>query len=159
MSHRPRFTRAAHDAVIEHVLGEPGHEVGGVLVGGIHDDVGETHVLGAIAALEATSERASVTFTHDAWATVHAVLERDHPGREIVGWYHSHPGFGIFLSDHDLFIHRHFFARAGQIAHVVDPHAGTEGVFGWAAGDVALLAQRPLAARRAGAVPSPRNDR
>ncbi|WP_320670532.1 Mov34/MPN/PAD-1 family protein [Patulibacter defluvii] len=155
--HRPRFTRTAHRAVIEHVFGDLDHEVGGVLVGGIHDDAGETHVLGAIAALEATSARASVTFTHDAWARVHAALDRDHPGREIVGWYHSHPGFGIFLSEHDRFIQRHFFARAGQIAHVVDPHAGHEGVFGWRDDEIALLAQRPTA--RPAAVPSPRNHR
>lgn len=140
---KPRITKAAHDAVIEHVFSSPDHEVGGVLVGRIVPADRETVVVGAIAALEATSERASVTFTHDAWSTVHATLEREFPGQGIVGWYHSHPGFGIFLSDHDTFIQANFFSNEGQIAHVVDPQAGTEGLFGWREGDVRLIAERP----------------
>jgi proteasome lid subunit RPN8/RPN11 len=139
---RPRITKTAHDAVIEHVFSSPGHEVGGVLVGRIVAADRETVVSGAIAALEATSERASVTFTHDAWSTVHATLEREFPGQAIVGWYHSHPGFGIFLSDHDTFIQTNFFSNEGQIAHVVDPQAGTEGLFGWREGEIRLIAER-----------------
>jgi len=34
--------------------------------------------------------------------------------KKIVGWYHSHPGFGIFLSEYDLFIHRNFFTAPGR---------------------------------------------
>jgi hypothetical protein len=51
--------------------------------------------------------------------------------RAIVGWYHSHPDFGIFLSDRDVFIHEHFFNSPGQIAFVVDPVRKDEGVFAW----------------------------
>ena len=51
--------------------------------------------------------------------------------RDIVGWYHSHPNFGIFLSDRDCFIQDHFFNGPGQIAYVVDPVNGVEGVFAW----------------------------
>ena len=49
--------------------------------------------------------------------------------RDIVGWYHSHPNFGIFLSDRDCFIQDHFFNGPGQIAYVVDPVNGVEGRF------------------------------
>ncbi len=38
-----------------------------------------------------------------------------------MGWYHTHPDFGIFLSDRDRFIHEHFFSGPGQVAHVIDP--------------------------------------
>jgi proteasome lid subunit RPN8/RPN11 len=105
-------------------------------------------VTGAIPALEADGQRASVTFTHDAWASIHKQLDRDFPGQQIVGWYHSHPGFGIFLSKYDRFIHDNFFSDAHQIAYVVDPHAGTEGVFWWRDGKLVLLAEGP--AGRAG---------
>jgi hypothetical protein len=48
-----------------------------------------------------------------------------------MGWYHSHPGFGVFLSDHDTFIHKNFFSSALQVAWVYDPHSDEEGCFGW----------------------------
>jgi hypothetical protein len=50
---------------------------------------------------------------------------------KIVGWYHTHPDFGIFLSDRDRFIQEHFFSSPGQIAHVIDPIRKLEGVFVW----------------------------
>lgn len=134
----PGMSRRLRAAIYDHVFDNATHEVGGVLVGTLGDGPMPA-VSGSIAALEARGERASVTFTHEAWASIHERLERDFPGRQIVGWYHSHPGFGIFLSSHDLFIHRNFFGDPNQIAYVVDPHAGTEGVFGWRDGDVVVL--------------------
>jgi hypothetical protein len=56
----------------------------------------------------------------------------------IVGWYHTHPDFGIFLSDRDRFIQEHFFSGPGQFAHVIDPIRKIEGVFAWRAGKPAL---------------------
>jgi hypothetical protein len=78
---------------------------------------------------------------------VHRTLDRDFPDEEqIVGWYHSHPGFGIFLSEHDLFIHRNFFGGPSQIAVVVDPLAGTEGVFAWRDDRIVPVIDRPTPA-------------
>jgi proteasome lid subunit RPN8/RPN11 len=136
------ITEVVKTGIYDHVYAHGNHEVGGVLVGHV-DDCGNGVVTGSIAALEAVGKRASVTFTHEAWASVHQQLDRDFPDSQIVGWYHSHPGFGIFLSEHDLFIHEHFFSDARQIAYVVDPHAGTEGVFGWNDGKIVKLEQGP----------------
>jgi proteasome lid subunit RPN8/RPN11 len=122
--------------IYDHVFSSPHAEVGGVLVGHLRPD-GSPRITSIIPALEAEGARSRVTFTHEAWSAIHATLDRDHPGEEILGWYHSHPGFGIFLSEHDLFIHRNFFGRPEQIAIVVDPHAGTEGLFVWREGEVA----------------------
>lgn len=138
----PGLSDAIKTAIYEHIFDNDDHEVGGVLVGTLGDKALPT-VTGSIAALEARGERASVTFTHDAWSTVHSTLESDFPGQQIVGWYHSHPGFGIFLSRHDLFIHENFFSDPRQVAYVVDPHAGTEGVFVWRDNQVVELFQRP----------------
>ena len=135
----PGLDDAITSQIYDHIFVNDDHEVGGVLVGTLGDKALPT-VTGAIAALEARGERASVTFTHDAWATVHSTLERDFPDKQIVGWYHSHPGFGIFLSRHDLFIHENFFSDPRQVAYVVDPQAGTEGVFIWRDGRVTELA-------------------
>ena len=144
-------------AVYDHVYDNHTHEVGGVLVGYLGD--GEMPaVTGCIAALEARGERASVTFTHDAWSSIHARMESDFPGKQIVGWYHSHPGFGIFLSGHDIFIQANFFSDPRQIAYVVDPHAGTEGVFGWRAGKLELIEEAPTGRRGTGGPRTPRAE-
>jgi hypothetical protein len=57
----------------------------------------------------------------------------------IVGWYHSHPDFGIFLSERDAFIQEHFFSGPGQVAYVIDPVRDLEGVFAWRNGKPALM--------------------
>ena len=59
--------------------------------------------------------------------------------RKIVGWYHSHPNYGIFLSDRDRFCQDSTFNSPGQIAYVVDPVNGLEGVFCWRGGESKLL--------------------
>jgi proteasome lid subunit RPN8/RPN11 len=131
----PGLDERLRQKVYDHVFANLDHEVGGVLVGNLGN--GELpEIADAIAALEAEGRRASVTFTHEAWASIHTTLENDFPGCDIVGWYHSHPGFGIFLSDYDLFIHHNFFSHPRQIAYVVDPQGGTEGVFRWQRGRI-----------------------
>ena len=39
----------------------------------------------------------------------------------IVGWWHTHPGLGCFLSDIDLKTQEFFFPESYQIALVIDP--------------------------------------
>lgn len=39
----------------------------------------------------------------------------------IVGWWHSHPNFGCFLSSTDLHTHEFFFPESYQVALVIDP--------------------------------------
>jgi len=39
----------------------------------------------------------------------------------IIGWWHSHPDFGCFLSSADLLTQKHFFHKSYQVAMVVDP--------------------------------------
>jgi proteasome lid subunit RPN8/RPN11 len=137
--------RAISEQVIyPHVFTNADREVGGVLVGRTPADGSLPLITGAIPAISADERRATLTFTQDAWAHVHRVLDSDFPADEqIVGWYHSHPGFGIFLSGHDLFIHENFFGAPSQIAVVVDPWARSEGAFRWQAGKLAVLFERP----------------
>jgi len=39
----------------------------------------------------------------------------------IVGWWHSHPNFGCFLSPSDLHTQEYFFPESYQVALVIDP--------------------------------------
>jgi proteasome lid subunit RPN8/RPN11 len=133
----PGLDGATREQVYAQVFGATDREVGGVLVGRTGRRGGPPLVTGAIAATEATEQSTTLTFTQDTWEHVHRVMATRFPQDQIVGWYHSHPGHGIFLSEQDLFIHHNFFGDPSQIAWVIDPVAGTEGVFGWSADKVA----------------------
>jgi proteasome lid subunit RPN8/RPN11 len=129
--------------IYEHVFNSADREVGGVLIGRMPADGGSPLVTGAIPAISADERKATLTFTQEAWANVHQVLESEFPPDEqIVGWYHSHPSFGIFLSGHDLFIHENFFSAPSQIAVVVDPIGCREGAFGWQDGKLEAIYER-----------------
>lgn len=127
-----------------HVLSTPDVEVGGFIVGTYGDESEPPKAVAAIEAYAARGDRTRLTFTHDAWEHVHRVLEDEYPDNSIVGWYHSHPQHGIFLSEHDRFVHRHFFPAPWQIAVVVDPLRRSEGLFVWARGEIELASERDL---------------
>ena len=115
-----------------HAAEEPEHEIGGILVGSVTD--GERPVVFVEASIRGTNmthTRGSVTFTHETWNNINSVKDEKYPDLRIVGWYHSHPGFGLFLSGHDLFIHRNFFSAPWQVAVVSDPLAKSWGCFTW----------------------------
>jgi len=109
-------------------------EVCGVLIG--ENSNGVVEVQASIEALNAAQAGTHVTFTQDAWEAIYKVKDEQYPEERIVGWYHSHPGFGVFLSEHDTFIHRNFFSSPDQVAWVYDPHTDEEGCFGWIDGDI-----------------------
>lgn len=109
-------------------------EVCGVLIG--REEGSLTIVEACIAGENAAQGGAHVTFTQDTWEHIYQVKDKNYPDARIVGWYHSHPGFGVFLSDHDLFIHQNFFSSPQQVAWVYDPHSDEEGCFGWRDGSV-----------------------
>src|SRR5438270_4140227 len=104
-------------------------EVCGVLIGGTEHE--RMMVEACIQGNNAAQGGAHVTFTQDTWEHIYKIKDKEYPDERIMGWYHSHPGFGVFLSDHDTFIHKNFFSSALQVAWVYDPHSDEEGCFGW----------------------------
>jgi len=126
----------AHEQIHKHATENIGVEICGVMVGRWgKDDKGPFLTCSAsIRGESATNKFAEVTFTHDTWSKINATMDKEYAGYVIVGWYHTHPDFGIFLSDRDRFIHEHFFSEPGQIALVVDPVRKIEGVFIWQSG-------------------------
>jgi proteasome lid subunit RPN8/RPN11 len=123
----------------QHARAHMATEVCGVLIGEKTDGVLRIEAL--IEALNAAQGGTHVTFTQDAWETIYRVKDERYPDARIVGWYHSHPGFGVFLSDHDTFIHENFFSSPDQVAWVYDPHTDEEGCFGWLDGTIHRLSQ------------------
>jgi proteasome lid subunit RPN8/RPN11 len=124
--------------MLGHGSAETNREVGGVLVGQfVETPRGPgTRVDDMIIADSAEASLTHVTFTHESWAAIHRQLEQRDDGARIVGWYHTHPGFGPFLSGQDLFIQRNFFANPLHLALVLDPVQHLFAAFGWSSGEI-----------------------
>ncbi|MCF7785153.1 MAG: Mov34/MPN/PAD-1 family protein [Prosthecobacter sp.] len=118
--------REAQAEIVAHAKESLRAEVCGVMVGEVgQDDEGLfVHVQAVIRGTAASGGSTHVTFTQETWTLIHTALERDHPRKQMVGWYHTHPGFGVEFSEMDLFIQRNFFAGPSQIALVTDPITG-----------------------------------
>ena len=113
-------------------------EVAGVMLGPLPEKQPNTnryivHVQDMIIAKHTKMRGASVTYTPESWRYLNDVIAERYPEEEMVmvGWYHTHPGFGIFLSGMDLFIHKNFFTQKWHVAYVLDPIARKSGFFSW----------------------------
>lgn len=135
-AYRVYFAPAVHQQIIKHAAEGVPVEICGVLVGkwGQDENGPFVAITECIRCEEAQSKFAEVTFTHESWAKINQEMDTRFADLRIAGWYHSHPDFGIFLSDRDQFIQEHFFSAPGQVAFVVDPIRKTEGMFIWREG-------------------------
>ena len=125
------------EEILEYSESDLTREVGGFLIGEVaaakQPRVEVQHFLPAGGT---RSEAASLTFTHETWSAHDtARWSSDSRTKSVVGWHHTHPGLGVFLSGYDLFIHRHFFGEPWQIAMVVDPGAQEFGILSVAVTD------------------------
>ncbi len=109
------------------------NESGGMLIGTVIEELGKTNIVinGFIEAKHCEGTPTTLTFTHETWEYVHKEMAKKFPEQKIVGWIHTHPDFGIFLSEYDKFIQENFFKEDYQIAYVVDPIQGIEGFYFW----------------------------
>ncbi len=109
------------------------NESGGILIGNIIEEFDKINIVirGFIEAKYCEGTPTTLTFTHKTWEYFHKEVEKKFPNYKIVGWIHTHPNFGIFLSEYDKFIQENFFKEENQIAYVVDPIQKTEGFYFW----------------------------
>lgn len=127
------INQSASDSILNYAQSDTSCELGGVLLGSYIEKEGKylVKIEAAIEALYSETKRTNIKFTHKTWEYIDKVKEAKYPETRIVGWYHTHPGFGIFLSKHDQFIHSNFFNLPWQVAYVIDPVQGLNGFFGW----------------------------
>ncbi len=110
-------------------------EVGGILVGNVcqyNEGRYRIDITDYIKAKYTRGTIANMTFTHESWNEIYKELELiQKPFLEnvIVGWYHTHPGHGVFLSGLDLYIQQNFFPNLWQVALVVDLKNNEGGFF------------------------------
>ena len=124
----------------EHASTDLEREVAGFLLGSVRDADGAGRTLvtieAAITAKHVETGPTHVEFSHATWTELHREREADFGNLPVVGWYHTHPSIGIFLSRYDVFIHQSFFARASDVALVLDPVKHHAGFFAWRGGEL-----------------------
>ncbi len=136
MRHAPfqvYIVQSVYAEIWDHINQSPGIESGGVLIGHpFKTSEGKTTFVIITAAIPQHSDNRSVghfTVGPDEIALARAEMEHKYPGLIAVGWYHSHPGHGIFLSGQDMTIVRSIYNSSWHIAMVIDPQRRIEGVF------------------------------
>ena len=128
-------------ALEKYALSDTKNELGSILLGSYSKALGQTSVIISeyIQAKYTDASASTLTFTHETWDYVHKEHAEKWPDLRIVGWQHTHPGYGIFLSNYDMFIQENFFNLPFQVAYVIDPIQNIRGFFGWKDGRVEKL--------------------
>lgn len=116
-------------------------ELGSIILGNYSEELGKTHVIISeyIEAKYTDASASTLTFTHETWDYIHSQHETLFPDKKIVGWQHTHPNYGIFLSNYDMFIQENFFNMPFQVAYVIDPIQNLRGFFQWKNGKIEKL--------------------
>lgn len=130
-----------YKALEEYASSDTAHELGTIILGNYSDELGKMNVVISdfIYAKYTDASASTLTFTHETWEYVHKEHEEKYPNTKIVGWQHTHPGYGIFLSNYDMFIQENFFNMPFQVAYVIDPVQHIRGFFQWKNGKVEKL--------------------
>jgi hypothetical protein len=127
-----------YDLWREHLELSQENEEGGYIVGRVYRQPGSppqesdeefrwiVEISDIFAAEGAIGTPVSLLFTHDTWSRGRIRRARDFPGRELVGWWHTHPfpasdAFG--LSGWDQEKHARFFTRPYQVAILLNIEA------------------------------------
>lgn len=132
------MSMAAYQAIGAHADSDLSQEVMGLLLGSVRHKAGglEVTIHQALKGQETLSTGFSVQLSYESWKRFIKEKSTHHPDLATVGWYHTHPGFGTFLSSMDELIHKNFFAKAWQVALVVDPIQGHWTFFQHQAGEI-----------------------
>ena len=124
------INKEAYSIMERHAAQGAHEEIGGFLLGRpcIMDNARVTWVMKAVPG-NCISTSGHVVIESSTYDRAWNEMEQD--GFIIVGWYHTHPGMGIFLSGTDVNTMSLHYQKPYQIAIVIDPINRNHGVFGW----------------------------
>jgi proteasome lid subunit RPN8/RPN11 len=121
-------------SLYDYLSHDPRREHGGVLAGFpfVDPESGRHYVcvLKAIPALQSEGSSVHMQFTAASWEHIAGIIDEENlPGLAVVGWFHSHPGLGVFMSGTDQDTQTAFFNHPWSLAVVVDPQSQRSGWF------------------------------
>ncbi len=99
-------------------------EQSGILFGNAYEDPMYgiyVEITAAVPAPATIGTGAHLDFTPESWLGIMDYAKHQHPQENIVGWYHSHPGIGVFMSGTDMNTQRAFFYHPWCLSIVYDP--------------------------------------
>jgi proteasome lid subunit RPN8/RPN11 len=110
------------DGILAH-LQERNIEMGGLLLGGVYDELpGRDGLIVAVTDFAKSTEfdgtHVSLKMDPDVWERARL---QSNGTRVVVGWYHSHPNLGVFFSGTDRKTQRAFFNHPHSLGLVIDP--------------------------------------
>lgn len=109
-----------------------GEEKGAVLVGYYTEELGKKAAIisGAIQFEDLFCE-GEVLVTEPQIKEMQKKINRYFPDCELMGWMHTQPGYGIFLTTQDIRIHQDYFRESYQSFMIIDPIENAEAFFIW----------------------------
>lgn len=127
--------KSALEAMIDFLNHDIKREHGGVLLGKPYYDANSNRLFTVISAilpaLETEGSAVRLQFTSKSWEYISDIIRDEFPDLMIVGWHHSHPGLGVFMSETDRSTQKSFYFNDWNVAVVVDP---IQQKTGWFAG-------------------------
>ncbi|GMQ77969.1 MAG: hypothetical protein BMS9Abin02_0461 [Anaerolineae bacterium] len=119
--------------IYDHGQSDLAVELGGLLLGSVIKGKDELSIKILATIPVSTIDHGPIhfTFTADAWAQVNRERLDKYPDLDVVGWYHTHPGLGVFFSADDVIVQKAAFVMPWHAALVVDPIRKQGCFFGW----------------------------
>lgn len=119
----------------EHVCRNLGIELGGFLLGNHYrcsaNNLNYVIIDQLLIAEIAEATEFSFGPTQNSWGQLSSDLCGKLKGKQLLGWYHSHPGLDVFLSQYDLSLHKERFNEPWMTALVIEPEKHLGGFFCW----------------------------
>ncbi|MBU1197633.1 Mov34/MPN/PAD-1 family protein [Candidatus Micrarchaeota archaeon] len=115
--------KALH-AAEKHVrhMAREGKEGMGLLIGNRYSWEGEEYVcVDEFITAKNQASSASVQFAREAFPELAKKIKKRFSKKMVVGWIHSHPGYGCFLSSTDIGTQNAYFNESYHVAFVMDP--------------------------------------
>lgn len=115
---------SAVNSLLRHLSSHLTVEQGGVLFGHAYKDSEfgiYTEIEAAIAAPATISTETSFKLTPDSWDGILKNAKKLSSKTTIVGWYHSHPNLGVFMSATDMKTQQACFSHPWSVSIVCDP--------------------------------------
>lgn len=109
-----------------------GEEKGAALVGYYTEELGNKLVVicGAIQFKNSSAED-GILLTEEIINEVQVQMDKYFPNCELIGWMHTQPGYGIFLTTQDIRLQKQYFPEFYQLLMIIDPIENTEAFFLW----------------------------